>query len=347
MNYDPVTPRASPVPKAPPCNSKVELKAENSYREHIEPSDTDPYAFLKSFDTIFIDDSGSMSGRSWQETRKALENITPICTQDDGDGIDLYFLNHTASTKPINTIVTTDGEPTDDMEAHIVGAAKKPDDLEASAWQGGTQFQVGKEEHMRAAIKQLYDRLVKLSGDEKIVMPYLPKASSARYRAFPNTAPKGCDRSRTVSRTQLLRINPAALTFLTIFAQLSIIQAAPQHISTTWGIPIFNTLGVGTGLAISVFDDEANTHPVLYWIVYGFWSVSALLVVAFTTFSIKKSSRLRYFCTFVLVEFILLTMIAVSSIGDQGFVTKHLREWTPLATVAIAGALTVGFKRVA
>jgi uncharacterized protein YegL len=49
---------------------------------------------LASFDTIFlIDDSGSMAGRSWAETSTALQSITPICTEHDADGIDVYFLN--------------------------------------------------------------------------------------------------------------------------------------------------------------------------------------------------------------------------------------------------------------
>jgi hypothetical protein len=61
--------------------------------------DNDPYAFLKTFDTIFlIDDSGSMAGRSWRETAKALETIAPICTKRDADGIDIYFLNHPDSS---------------------------------------------------------------------------------------------------------------------------------------------------------------------------------------------------------------------------------------------------------
>jgi uncharacterized protein YegL len=55
----------------------------------------DPYAFLATFDTIFvIDDSGSMAGRSWREVKDALRAITPICTAHDKDGIDVYFLNH-------------------------------------------------------------------------------------------------------------------------------------------------------------------------------------------------------------------------------------------------------------
>lgn len=58
-------------------------------------SDSSPYAFLAEFDTIFvIDDSGSMAGSRWRETREALAAITPICTQHDADGVDIYFLNH-------------------------------------------------------------------------------------------------------------------------------------------------------------------------------------------------------------------------------------------------------------
>lgn len=53
-----------------------------------------PYAFLGQFDTIFlIDDSGSMAGRRWQETSAALSAIAPICTEQDADGVDIYFLN--------------------------------------------------------------------------------------------------------------------------------------------------------------------------------------------------------------------------------------------------------------
>lgn len=57
--------------------------------------DDSPYAYLRQFDTVFVvDDSGSMAGRNWQETSDALAAIAPICTQQDTDGIDIYFLNH-------------------------------------------------------------------------------------------------------------------------------------------------------------------------------------------------------------------------------------------------------------
>ena len=181
-------------------------------------TDADPYAFLKTFDTVFlIDDSGSMAGRSWRETAAALETITPICTQRDADGIDLYFLNHPDSslyknitsagtvveifqtvrpsgstptgqrlnkilkpylqryerapetTKPINIIVITDGEPSDDVESPIIQAAKKLDKLDAPAWQVGIQFfQVGKEHGAREHLKQLDDGLKELAGDDDL-----------------------------------------------------------------------------------------------------------------------------------------------------------------------------------
>lgn len=34
-----------------------------------------------------------MAGRSWRETSQAIASIAPICTAQDKDGIDLYFLN--------------------------------------------------------------------------------------------------------------------------------------------------------------------------------------------------------------------------------------------------------------
>lgn len=65
-------------------------------------SPEDPYAFLSTFDTIFvIDDSGSMAGRSWTEVTDVLRAITPICTAHDTDGIDLFFLNHKSNSKAI------------------------------------------------------------------------------------------------------------------------------------------------------------------------------------------------------------------------------------------------------
>ncbi|KAL1628405.1 hypothetical protein SLS54_001978 [Diplodia seriata] len=181
------------------------------------PAD-DRYAFLSSFDTVFlIDDSGSMAGRSWRETGKALETITPICTAHDSDGIDIFFLNHPDNpyhhnvtlpstvteifttvrpqggtptgqrlnqilkpylqrvavdpdnTKPLNIIVITDGEPSDDVESVIINAAKKLDKCDAPAWQVGIQFfQVGREPGAKEHLKQLDDELAELSGEDDL-----------------------------------------------------------------------------------------------------------------------------------------------------------------------------------
>jgi hypothetical protein len=148
-----------------------------------------------------IDDSSSMIGSSWRETGEALAAITPICTERDPDGIDIYFLNHQdkpefknitsgnrvngifkavrpegstptgkrlnhilkqylhdlkniPTMKPINIIVITDGEPSDDVESPIIAAATQLDKLNAPAWQVGIQFfQVGRSHHAEKHLK--------------------------------------------------------------------------------------------------------------------------------------------------------------------------------------------------
>ncbi|KAI1865947.1 uncharacterized protein JN550_007925 [Neoarthrinium moseri] len=62
--------------------------------KHVSTKE-DPYAFLSIFDTVFlIDDSGSMEGRSWRETQRALSSLLPIIFSHDTDGPDIYFMNH-------------------------------------------------------------------------------------------------------------------------------------------------------------------------------------------------------------------------------------------------------------
>ena len=79
-------PFASSNSEPPPCYSPPATT--------VAASTDNPYAFLSTFDTIFlIDDSGSMAGRSWRETSLAIASIAPICTAHDKDGIDIYFLN--------------------------------------------------------------------------------------------------------------------------------------------------------------------------------------------------------------------------------------------------------------
>lgn len=203
------------------------LAAEPNPATFITSTDDDPYAFLYSFDTVFvIDDSGSMAGSRWTEVSRVLEAITPICTTHDADGIDVYFLNHrnpatalappgkaaggyygltrpedirhifhtvrpqgmtptgtrlysllapyqrllaqTAAAsggcvdgvRPMNVIVLTDGQPSDDVESVVVAAAKKLDTLDAPPYQVGLQFfQVGADAAATQHLRQLDDEL--------------------------------------------------------------------------------------------------------------------------------------------------------------------------------------------
>jgi len=94
----------TPSNEPPPAYSRIDNtipitpnNASNSVSNNAFPAAStadDRYAFLNTFDTIFlIDDSGSMAGRSWRETGAALETIAPICVAHDADGIDIHFLN--------------------------------------------------------------------------------------------------------------------------------------------------------------------------------------------------------------------------------------------------------------
>lgn len=85
---------ASSANEQPPAYAPVDT---SSFPRRITgiTTEEDKFAFLNSFDTIFVvDDSGSMAGRSWSEVRDVLGAIAPICTSHDPDGIDVYFLNH-------------------------------------------------------------------------------------------------------------------------------------------------------------------------------------------------------------------------------------------------------------
>jgi uncharacterized protein YegL len=69
--------------------------------------------------------------------------------------------------KPLNIIIITDGEPSDDVEAPLISCAKKLDKLDAPAWQIGIQFfQVGRDQGARAHLRALDDELDEIAGVE-------------------------------------------------------------------------------------------------------------------------------------------------------------------------------------
>ncbi|MCJ1314546.1 hypothetical protein MMC25_008228 [Agyrium rufum] len=108
---DPYQP--SPATRRPPPNqlsaSEMSDAPPPAYQPFITTATDDPFAFLSTFDTVFlIDDSGSMAGASWRQTGEAIAAITPICTSHDTNGIDIYFLNHTDSSEYKNLKAATD-----------------------------------------------------------------------------------------------------------------------------------------------------------------------------------------------------------------------------------------------
>ncbi|KAH6951136.1 hypothetical protein BKA56DRAFT_682423 [Ilyonectria sp. MPI-CAGE-AT-0026] len=153
----------------------------------------DKYAFLSTFDTIFvIDDSGSMAGRTWREVREAVGAIAPICTSHDPDGIDVYFFNHksrnsgsgtqapggyyqikdaTQVQRLFESIRPGGATPTGArlhtiLQPYCANLSRKPENLDSTKpvnYQVGIQFfQVGKEYGAAKALRELDDSLADL-----------------------------------------------------------------------------------------------------------------------------------------------------------------------------------------
>lgn len=77
--------------------------------------------------------------------------------------------------KPLNIIVITDGQPTDDPQSVIVSVAKQLDDVEAPPWQVGIQFfQVGQDKSAADALQHLDDGLVSKNGGIRDIVDTVP-----------------------------------------------------------------------------------------------------------------------------------------------------------------------------
>jgi len=73
------------------------------------------------------------------------------------------------NTKPINIIVITDGEPTDEPDGILISIAKKLDKMDARPWQLGVQFlQVGNDPKATRHLQDLDDKLSKKAGDDEM-----------------------------------------------------------------------------------------------------------------------------------------------------------------------------------
>lgn len=94
------TPKSQePQPKEPrPQTPQSRPTAKNDWskaltRKHVTTAE-DPYAFLRHFDTAFLIDDSAAMGNYWSQVGALLDQIAPICTEHDRNGIDIYFVNH-------------------------------------------------------------------------------------------------------------------------------------------------------------------------------------------------------------------------------------------------------------
>jgi len=99
----PVGPTPLPTPTYAPPPPPSDGDTDNTTGALTE--DEDPLNRLREWDTVLlIDDSGSMAGSRWTEAKELLEELVPILTTYDADGIDVYFLNHISKNPadPVN-----------------------------------------------------------------------------------------------------------------------------------------------------------------------------------------------------------------------------------------------------
>lgn len=125
----------------------------------------DPYAFLSYFDTIFlIDDSSSMysrtsSGTRWDEAKKVLREIAPICTAHDKDGIDVYFLNH-------KTYEQSDDPGRAETGYYNIDSAQRVDQIMSTVQPGGTTpTSIRLEKILAKYIRNYEEELAAVNGD--------------------------------------------------------------------------------------------------------------------------------------------------------------------------------------
>lgn len=89
------TSASGPTLGASPCYERYQSGAHPALSVAQASTQEDEYAFLSSFDTVFlVDDSGSMAGRSWRETQQAISTMLPAIFSHDEDGPDFYFMHH-------------------------------------------------------------------------------------------------------------------------------------------------------------------------------------------------------------------------------------------------------------
>lgn len=122
----------------------------------LNAPDSEWYHNIQRSDTIF-EIFSSVTPRGATPTGQKLHQILKQYLAE--------FAKHGENVKPLNIIVITDGEATDDVESSLISAAKKLDRLDAPAWQCGVQFfQVGHSTTARQHLKYLDDNLCDRNG---------------------------------------------------------------------------------------------------------------------------------------------------------------------------------------
>ena len=120
-------------------------------------------------DIHFLNNSAKYSRvTTFKEVKEIFESVRPIGATPTGSRLCTIlnpYLDKLEETgeenvKPLDIIVITDGQATDDVESAILDAASRLDRLNAVAWQVGIQFfQVGDDPDAKKMLQNLDDKL--------------------------------------------------------------------------------------------------------------------------------------------------------------------------------------------
>jgi len=142
---------------------------------------------VDGIDLYFLNDAAHSAQRVRQadDVTRAFARVEPRGITPTAACLDAIMRPYLArlaadpTVKPLNIVVLTDGEPTDDPESVIVAAARRLDRLNAPLHQLGVQFlQIGTDAAATAALRELDDALAAIHDVRDIVdtTPYADDA---------------------------------------------------------------------------------------------------------------------------------------------------------------------------
>ncbi|OAG20638.1 hypothetical protein CC77DRAFT_1061217 [Alternaria alternata] len=137
-------------------------------------------------------------------------------------------------------------------------------------------------------------------------------------------------------------LGPKVLALLMTANLISSAQAQRHDLVREWGIRTTGAVTGGLSIPIAAMDPK-TVSPGLWWGLIAAWVVTTVMFVATNTYVIPRSHRMRYLCTFLLVEGLFVVVFVTALIHDPVKMAAKILANMPVLTVIIAGLLPLAF----